>query len=53
MSNMMKKMPDEDVNRLGMEVGRFIEEEANLTTAWVRAESHFGAEKFSHFKKDC
>lgn len=48
---LMKNMPDEDINRLGKEVERFIREDANLTTAWVRTESHFGAGKFSAFKK--
>lgn len=51
MANMMKQQPDEDVNRLGQEVDRFIREDANLSTAWVRAESHFGDAKFSKFKK--
>lgn len=51
MANMMRQQPDEDVNRLGIEVERFIREDANLSTAWVRKESHFGDTKFSVFKK--
>jgi len=50
MANMMEQMPDDDVRRLGVEVNRFITD-ANLSTAWLRKESHFGNAKFSNFKK--
>lgn len=48
---LMKNMPDEDIKRLGKEVDRFIREDANLGTEWIRSESHFGDHKFSDFKK--
>lgn len=50
---LLKNQPDEDVNRLGKEVDRFIREDANLSTTWVRTESHFGDHKFSDFKGGC
>lgn len=48
---LLEKQPDTDVSRLGEEVDRFIREDANLDTAWLRTESHFGNAKFSAFKK--
>ena len=44
---LFENQSDEDIVGLGREVERFIREDANLTTAWVRTESHFGAGKFS------
>lgn len=49
--NLKKQAPDADVQRLGEEVERYIREDANLSTAWVRTESHFGVTKFTDFKK--
>lgn len=51
MAKIKQIQPDQDVKRLGLEVARLLKEEANLTTAWVRTESHFGDEKFSAFKR--
>lgn len=50
---LFENQSDNDIAGLGMEVERFIREDANLTTAWVRTESHFGAGKFSLFKGGC
>lgn len=50
---LFENLSDEDIIGLGKEVERFIREDANLTTAWARTESHFGAGKFSLFKGGC
>lgn len=50
MAKIKQQQPDQDVARLGIEVARLLKA-ANLTTAWVRSESHFGDAKFSAFKK--
>ena len=34
--------PDDIISRLGKEVDRFMREDADLPTTWVRSESHFG-----------
>lgn len=50
---LFENLPDADISALGKEVDRFIKEDANLSTAWLRTESRFGATKFSAFKKGC
>lgn len=50
---LFENLPDANICELGKEVDRFIMEDANLSTAWVRTESHFGAGKFSLFKGGC
>lgn len=50
---LFENQSDEEIIGLAKEVERFIREDANLTTAWVRTESHFGAGKFSLFKRGC
>lgn len=48
--NFQNHQSDADVQRLGLEVARFLKE-SGLTTTWVRSESHFGDLKFAEFKK--
>lgn len=51
MNKLSRNLFDPDIQSLGKEIERFIKEDANLSTEWVRSESHFGAEKFTLFKK--
>lgn len=45
-----KQAQEEDVRRLGKEVGAFLEK-YELKAEYIRIASHFGASKFSDFKK--